>query len=235
MQALIDYLNNKNNDDDHDYDSDREDVPDWGQKVQGDINPESVKGFVKIKGTTHVDRSGHMSFDLEEDLFGIWVWYVLICSEHPGLMKFGISCNLGANLYGKSDDRESIGLGRAKIMYVRLTSAISPFKIERFILFVAYFKGYKRDSNNKAIKREMVRFSSKIALEFVGIICTMNSKKKYTIDIGGKKYTINAQWSTSNGGKAKTGKSGKGQYNISAHEDFQEFSENLRRPRVSRK
>jgi hypothetical protein len=61
----------------------------------------------------------------------------------------------------------------------------------------------------------------------------MNSKKKYTIDIGGKKYTINAKWSTGNG--AKTGRSGKGQYNISAHEDFREFSENLRRPRVSRK
>ena len=211
---------------DDDDDSETDNVPIIGPRVSGDQNPDQVADFEVISGHTYRNIN-YRCFRLEEgDLAGVNVFYMLLCSERPGEMKCGISRYGNNRLY--SLDIPSIHLGTAKIMYVKLTSAISMFKIENYVNFNSFFKGYKRDVLDQPIMREWCRFSEAIVSEIVDIITSINRNLKHTIkfDDSDEIYKIENGWST---GSRNTGAPGWGMYNIATHPRFNDFLETLKR------
>lgn len=219
MQKVWHAESDKSND--NDYDSEGDYVPNVEESVPGDTNPEYVNGFVDIKGRAR-KLSGRMTHKLQEDLCGCHVLYMLYDTKDPSKMKIGFSLNLESRLYTLQYD--FITSGNAKVRYVKLTSAISPIKIENYILFVAYFRGYKT-----GLRREFVRFSEDIASELVSIICSINKFHSHSVTFEGssKPYWIKAGWCTGapyNGG----GSTGKGIHNMFTHPRIAEYYENKR-------
>ena len=159
--------------DDDDDDSEGVFVPIMGPRVLGDQYPDQVADFEVISGATYIGRNGRTCFRLKEgDLAGVRVFYMLLCAERPGEMKCGISECINDRLY--TLDIRSIYSGTAKIRIVKLTSAISMRKIENYVNFNSFFKGYKKNVSGQPITREWVRYDESIVSEIVDIITSLN-------------------------------------------------------------
>ena len=141
-------------------------------------------------------------------------------------MKCGISECINDRLY--TLDIRSIHSGTAKISIVKLTSAISMKKIENYVNFNSFFKGYKKNVLGQPITREWVRYDESIVSEIVDIITSLNRDLEHStkFDDSDEIYFIKAGWST---GGRENGSPGWGRYNIGTHSRFNDFLENLSR------
>lgn len=108
------------------------------------------------------------------------------------------------------------------------------FKIERFILFYAFFKGYKVDDNGESLYGECIRRSDEVLSDLFHVVCLMNKNGgRAEIRFKGSrtKYFLNNKWCDgyNRGRTSYRGTEGIGQYNMAEHPEYDVFTANLGR------
>jgi hypothetical protein len=195
---------------------------------KGDIDPKLIADFVTIPWKW---RDCSL---LDTKLYGWTVFYIIELEEYNGSYEVGVTTELGTRLYHYGGWYKSIPKGKSRFRYIKLTSANSCFKIERFILFYAFFKGYKVDVGGVPLHGECIKRSDEIVKDLLRFTCLMNKNggcAKVQLNDSQTTYFLNNKWCDGRGTGTKSylGNEGIGQYNMAEHQEYHNFLANLGR------
>jgi hypothetical protein len=169
---------------------------------------------------------------INEQLKGASVLYIFKLDEYSESVEIGISDDLGDRIYEYGRWYKSIPKGKSKFKYIKLTPAISRYRIEKFILFYAFVKGYKI-VNGEYLHGECVRDSDEVLNDLIRFLCLINKNKGIEIQFDNEDGTYWINNKMCDGQKGGTtsylGPKGMGQYNIAAHPLYKDFLKNLGR------
>jgi len=195
---------------------------------KGDIDPEKIADFATIPWNLQDCELIYKKLD------GCAVFYIIELDEYAGSYEVGVSTQFGKRLYDYGGYFKSIQKGKSRFRCIKLTSDNSHFKIERFILFIAFVKGYKVDDNGESLYGECIRRSDEALKDLISFICLMNKNGGHAeIQFKGTrtKYFLNNKWceGSNSGTTSYRGDRGIGQYNMAEHPEYRNFLANLRR------
>ena len=179
---------------------------------RGDTDPRLIDDFSPLPNPENRSRNGKNKLSYFPHLLDVNCFYFF---RDPGsdVVVCGVSSNLSERIYQHLKNKFIRNPECWELRYVRLSNAISPYKLEKFAFYIAFKEGHKHDSEGKPIHGEVVYNSSHSINRIIAVLCEVNMNSKFSIYYDEKLYYINSE--------------DRGTYNISDDPKWEDFLENL--------